>query len=121
MSTKRNETDQLHMDTKERQDVVSDSEGPPPVAGELVRQLQELEMQNAALRASLKTHEKYRGRYLGLYEFSAIGYFALTRDGVISDINLAGATMLGEERNNLINRGFSVFVVPEDYDTAVPA
>lgn len=116
MSTKRNETDQLPLEIKGRQDAVSGAEGSPPVTGELVRQLQELEMQNGALRASLKAHEKYRDRYLGLYEFSAIGYFALTRDGVISDINLAGATMLGEERKNLIGRGFSVFVVPEDIE-----
>ena len=35
---------------------------------------------------------------------------------MISEINLTGATMLGIERNKLINRRFAKFVAPRDSD-----
>lgn len=44
----------------------------------------------------------------------AIGHLTLTDDGLISDIDLTGATMLGLEREKLLQSPFSHFVPAED-------
>jgi PAS domain S-box-containing protein len=89
-------------------------------AEELLHELQmhqiELEMQNEALRESQIALEKSRDLYLDIYEFAPIGYITLTRDALITEINLTGAALLGEERSKLIRRRFSSFVTPEDSD-----
>jgi len=90
----------------------------PPV--KLLHELQvhqiELEMQNEELRRAHTALEESRDRYVDLYEFAPIGYLTLTREGLIAEINLTGAAMLGEERKKLLQRRFAQFVVPEDRD-----
>ena len=76
----------------------------------------ELEMQNEELRRAHTAMEEARDRYVELYEFSPVGYITINRNGMISEINLTGATMLGIERNKLINRRFAKFVAPRDSD-----
>jgi PAS domain S-box-containing protein len=76
----------------------------------------ELEMQNEELRLSQAALEESRDRYLDLYEFAPVGYLTLSRDALISEINLTGASLLRVERKKLISRGFSTFVTPEDRD-----
>jgi len=89
-------------------------------AEELLHELRvqqiELEMQNEALRESRIELEKSRDRYLDLYEFAPIGYLTLTHDALISEINLTGAALLGEERNKLIGLRFEAFVAAEERD-----
>lgn len=89
-------------------------------AEELLHELRvhriELEMQNETLRESQLALEKSRDHYADLYEFSPVGYITLARDAIISDINLTGATLLGEQRNKLIRRRFSTLVAAEDRD-----
>ncbi|MCR4302822.1 MAG: PAS domain-containing protein [Gallionella sp.] len=74
----------------------------------------ELEMQNETLRESLLALEKSRDRYADLYQFAPAGYLTLTRDALIGEINLAGAALLGEDRNKLINRRFATLVSSAD-------
>ena len=76
----------------------------------------ELELQNETLRQSQVALEESRDRYADLYEFAPVGYLTLTRDGLISDINLTGAALLKEDRNKLINRRFWNFIATEDRD-----
>jgi len=76
----------------------------------------ELEMQNEELRAAHIALEESRTRYLSLYEFAPVGYLTLTREGVIIEINLTGATLLGMERHQLINHRFSTLVANKDGD-----
>ncbi|OHC65493.1 MAG: hypothetical protein A2040_13570 [Rhodocyclales bacterium GWA2_65_19] len=76
----------------------------------------ELEMQNDELRRAQIALEESRDRYVDLYEFAPVGYLTLTRDGRIAEINLAGATLLGGERTNLLQDRFARFIVPEDRD-----
>jgi diguanylate cyclase (GGDEF)-like protein/PAS domain S-box-containing protein len=66
-----------------------------------VRQI-ELEMQNEQLlqaqadqTLSQSTLERALGQYTDLYDFAPVGYFTLMRNGVIHQINLAGAKLLG--------------------------
>ena len=76
----------------------------------------ELNMQNDELRQAQIAMEESRDRYVDLYDFAPIGYLTLSREGVISEINLTAADMLGIVRNQLVSRRFSQFVVKEDRD-----
>jgi len=76
----------------------------------------ELEMQNEALRQAQVALELSRDRYVDLYEFAPVGYFTLDRKGLIAEVNLVGAALLGVDRNRLIRRRIAAFIVPEDGD-----
>jgi len=60
--------------------------------------------------------ELSRDRYVDLYDFAPVGYFTLTREGLIAQINVTGAALLGEVRKRLLNTRFAQFVVPADKD-----
>lgn len=68
---------------------------------ELLTRLLELEEQNKSLnQARAESDAAYR-RYTDLYDFAPVGYFTLTRDGVILQVNLAGANLLGVDHDQL--------------------
>jgi len=73
-------------------------------------------MQNKELRRAQVAMEESRDLYVDLYEFAPIGYLTLTRDGMIAELNLTGAEMLGMERKKRLNRRFDGFVTAEDRD-----
>lgn len=91
----------------------------PHEAEQLLHELRvhqiELEMQNEELRASQVALEETRDRYIDLYEFAPVGYLTLSHESRILTINLTGATMLGEERKQLLQRSFARIVAPEDH------
>lgn len=80
----------------------------------LIHELQvhqiELEMQNEELVLAKTEAEVAREKYTELYDFAPAGYFTLSREGEIIELNLYGCQMLGKERINLIKRMFGVFV-----------
>ena len=76
----------------------------------------ELEMQVEELRRAHVEMEAARDRYVDLYEFAPVGYLTIARDGLISEVNLTCATLLGVERGKLISRRFSKFVAAHDRD-----
>ncbi|TAN48726.1 MAG: PAS domain S-box protein [Methylococcaceae bacterium] len=76
----------------------------------------ELEMQNAALRCAQIELEASRDRYLDLYEFAPVGYLTLNRDALIIKANLTMVTLLGVERNKLLQQRFAAFIAPADRD-----
>ncbi|RQW81595.1 MAG: PAS domain S-box protein [Methanothrix sp.] len=84
----------------------------------LVHELQvhqiELEMQNEELKRTKLEAEDALAKYSDLYDFAPIGLFNLNEQGIILEVNLAGATLLGVERRNLTNRSFSKFVALKD-------
>lgn len=91
---------------------------PARSADELLHELQvhqiELEIQNVTLRQAQSDLQKSRDRYFDLYEFAPVAYLTLTDMGLITEINLVGAKLLGEDRSKLIHRGFAQFVAAED-------
>ena len=74
----------------------------------------ELEMQNEELRQSRAELEAALTRYTELYDFAPVGYLTLTADGLIAELNLTGAKLLGGERGNLKKRRFASFVTHAD-------
>lgn len=76
----------------------------------------ELEMQNENLRQIQFELEHSRERYLDFYNFAPVGYLTLKRDGLISEINLTGAVLLGEERSKLLYHHLTAYVATEHQD-----
>ena len=83
----------------------------------LVNELQvhqiELEMQNDGLKRVQLALEEARDKYQDLYDFSPVGYFTLTHNGIIREANLTGAILLGTPRTKLINMCFGRFVASD--------
>lgn len=84
----------------------------------LVHELQvhqvELEMQNTELRQARDELEKALAMYTDLYNFAPVGYFTITRDGIIQAVNLSGASLLGSEHSQLRGQHFRHYITPED-------
>ncbi len=70
----------------------------------------ELEMQNEELRDAQLLVEESRQKYLYLFDFAPVGYFTISEEGLILEVNLTGAAMLGIERGLLINEPLSKFI-----------
>lgn len=92
---------------------------PPPTeadARRLLHELQvhqiELEMQNTELQEARDKVETLLKAYTDLYDFAPIGYFSLDEQGVILEVNLTGAALLGVERSRLIKQRLQNFVDP---------
>jgi PAS domain-containing protein len=72
----------------------------------------ELEMQNAELQEARNKVETLLETYTDLYDFAPVGYFSVDEQGLILEVNLTGAALLGIERSRLINRRLQGFVDP---------
>lgn len=87
---------------------------PKSDAMELIHELQvhqvELEMQNDELRRIQSELEDSRKKYFDLYDLAPVGYVTLDRNGLIREVNLAGAELLGRERARLKGNRFARFV-----------
>ncbi|HEY3275057.1 MAG TPA: PAS domain S-box protein [Syntrophorhabdaceae bacterium] len=96
------------------------AKGLPPDPTTLTHELEvyriELEMQNEELRRSHLEVEKSREKYFELYDLAPVGYLTLNEKGMITEINLTAAGLLGIERRSLINKPFSRFIQPEFHD-----
>ena len=120
MSKRPNEQNVLRAAAEARLASASAKESPGRHAEEILHELQvqqiELEIQNEELRRAQIALEEARDRYIDLYEFAPLGYFTLTREGQIAELNLTGAEMLGLEHRKLLQRRFEHFVAAEDVD-----
>ncbi|RPI05535.1 MAG: PAS domain-containing protein [Ignavibacteriae bacterium] len=70
----------------------------------------ELEHQNQELRMAQEELEVSRNKYVNLFDFSPIPYFTLDVDDVIKEVNMCASTMLGIDRNKLMNKHFSAYI-----------
>ena len=70
----------------------------------------ELEMQNEELLLAKEKAELATAKYFDLYEFAPSGYFVLSREGRIIQVNLAGYKIFGIDRSQLKNHTFGFFV-----------
>ncbi len=76
----------------------------------------ELEMQNEELRRAQLEIEKSREKYFDLYDLAPVGYLTLDEKGIISELNLFAAGLLGVERTSLIDKPLHAFIKPESQD-----
>src|SRR5258708_911335 len=74
---------------------------------------EEIRIQNLQLIESQRLLEESRDRYADLYDFAPVAYVALDVNGVIREINLTGASLMGVARGRLIDTPFMMFVQPE--------
>ncbi len=86
----------------------------PAQSVRLVHELQvhqiELELQNEELMRARSEMVDAMARYADFYDFSPTGFISLARNGLILQINLAGAAMLGTVRGLLNGRGLPEFI-----------
>lgn len=85
---------------------------PRLVGMERVRELQryqrELEARNEELRKAQSDLQLSCDRFSSLYDFAPVGYFTFSPSGLILDLNLKGAQLLGADRAGLVKTSFSV-------------
>jgi len=74
-------------------------------------------MQNAELREARDAVETQLGRYTDLYDFAPVGYYSIDESGVILEVNLTGAALLGVERSRLLKKRLLAFVSPKSLTT----
>jgi len=71
----------------------------------------ELELQNEDLELAKDQAAEHASRkYAELFDFAPLGYFSLSKEGKIIDVNLCGTQMIGKERSNLRFNYFGFFV-----------
>ena len=74
----------------------------------------ELEMQKRGLREAQQQLEQTRDLYAELYDFAPVSYVTLDEKGIIENINLTGAAMLGKARAQIVGQPFSKWIVKSD-------
>ena len=81
---------------------------------ELQRHQVELELQNEELHRTWEGLELSPNKYDKLYNLSPVGYFTFDAHGLIREVNLAGAQLLGIESRLLVNKPFFSFIADAD-------
>jgi hypothetical protein len=66
----------------------------------------ELEMLNEELILTKERAKVSAERYTELYDFAPLGYFTLSKEGIIIALNINGSIMLGKEMSNIKNSSF---------------
>ncbi len=77
----------------------------------------ELEMQNEDLRQAQVELDLVRARYFDLYDLAPVGYCTISETGLILEVNLTAATLLGVTRRALLRQPLTRFITREDEDT----
>jgi len=75
-----------------------------------------LEMQNEALHRVQGELNASRERYFELYDLAPVGYCTISEKGLILEVNLTAATLLGVPRNALVKQPINRFILKEDQD-----
>lgn len=98
-------------------DLLTQAENAQQVLHELHVHQIELELQNEELRRIQESLLATRQQYFELYNFAPVAYLTIDAQGVIKNINLSGATLLGRDRRYLIDRPLLPYIAP-DYQGA---
>ena len=73
-------------------------------------------MQNEELRRAQAELEISRSRYFDLFDMAPVGYCTISETGLILEINLTAANLLGANRSELVMQPFSRFIQIQDQD-----
>jgi PAS domain-containing protein len=92
-----------------------------PNALALLHELQvhqvEVDLQDEELRISRVELEATLNRQVQLYDFAPMGYLTVTDDGVLRELNLTGAALLGLSRDFLRGRSLESFLSADSVAT----
>ncbi len=90
----------------------------------LINELQvhqiELEMQNEELVRAKEEADIAIRKYTELYDFAPSGYFTLSKESKIIELNLRAASMLGMERQRLLNTRFDTYLSNHSKPVFIP-
>ncbi len=75
----------------------------------------ELETQNEELRRVQQELETARKQYFGLYDLAPVGYCTLSDKGMLLDVNLTLANLLGKGRGAILRKPLALFVHTQDH------
>jgi PAS domain S-box-containing protein len=96
---------------------LGDRSGHPPSEADTLKVVHELQvyqieliMQNNDLILAKERAEVATAKFVELYDFAPTGYFTLSREGEIIELNLCASQMLGMQHSKLINSRFILFV-----------
>ncbi len=70
----------------------------------------ELKLQNEELLLAKVQAETHYRKYMELYDSSPTGYLTLSKEGLIIELNLSSAAILGKNRTQLISSRFGFFI-----------
>ena len=76
----------------------------------------ELEMQNDELQTAQVRLDKSRARYFDLYDMAPVGYCTVNEQGLVTEANIAAATLLGTTRSHMVGRRISQFIARTHQD-----
>lgn len=76
----------------------------------------ELEIQNEELRLAHTELDAARARYFDLYDLAPVGYFTVSKEGLILEANLTAATLLGSAKGVLVRQPLTRFILSKDQD-----
>lgn len=93
----------------------------PESAGDALKMLHELQVHQVELDLQHEQLERTQAeltatldRYVGLFDFAPVGYFAIDGDGRILEGNRAGADLFGVEQHQLPGRRIDSFLSPDN-------
>lgn len=72
----------------------------------------ELELQNEELKLTKAEVDAGLEKFTDLYDFAPVGYFTLTADSSIRQVNLTGTSMVGVQRSRLVGKRFGLLLAP---------
>ncbi|MEI6315713.1 MAG: PAS domain-containing protein, partial [Syntrophus sp. (in: bacteria)] len=76
----------------------------------------ELELQNEELRQAQAERDAAGARYFDFYDLAPVGYFTLSKRGLILEANLTAANLLNVARRDLVQQLLSRYISKEDQD-----
>lgn len=114
-SDQRDRAEKKVSDLTENSDTLSPEEARRTLHELRVHQ-EELETQNEELRRTQAELAAAKARYFDLYNQAPAGYFTLSKEGLILEVNLTAAAQLGFEQAALVDEPITRFILKEDQD-----
>jgi PAS domain S-box-containing protein len=76
-----------------------------------------LEQLQNKLKTTQQELEREKNRYTALYNCALISYFTFDANGIILNVNTTAAAQLRVAKNELINKSFTDYLLPESHQT----
>jgi PAS domain S-box-containing protein len=101
---------------RHRTPIVHSSDEAKSLVHELLVHQIELEMQNEELQQAHVDLKASQARYIGLYDLAPVGYLTISRAGLVLEVNLTAAHLLGLLCHEIVHKPASGFVFKDDQD-----